>query len=354
MSWALRCKVANPTRKLVLIAYADHAWNDGTKAYIGTSRAADVANCDVRTVQRHVAWLVEHGYMREGDQGAPDPRKYRADRLPIVYDLAMSDERQAEWAQAGRAGGVRSRFETAGAKGAASAQARRGDILSPRAEDAQRVDDTVSDGATVVSPRSDGDGVTVPAPRGDSSAPHGVTVSASRGDSGVTQERTNPTPNPTTNPPTANADGATPETGFRPSTAPTGDGFSGPGAPTPPPEPAVDPAVQAAERICRAWVIWWEASNGSVVTVSAKPFLGCRGMVASALGKGYREEEIKTALTRLTPYPSVQQFQRALGEVRSGRPAGRRAPANPHRTAVAAADPAQRQVDEERRALFGG
>jgi hypothetical protein len=55
----------------------------GRGAYPSTWTIADYAECDVRTVQRHVNWLIERGYLHEGDQRMLDhlaPR-YRPDRV---------------------------------------------------------------------------------------------------------------------------------------------------------------------------------------------------------------------------------------------------------------------------------
>jgi hypothetical protein len=78
----------NGIRKLILLGYANHADKHGRGAYPSIQTIADYAECDVRTVQRHVGWLLANGYLHEGDQRVVDhldPR-YR----PIVYDVAMN------------------------------------------------------------------------------------------------------------------------------------------------------------------------------------------------------------------------------------------------------------------------
>jgi hypothetical protein len=78
----------NGIRKLILLGYAKHADKHGRGAYPSIQTIADYAECDVRTVQRHVGWLLANGYLHEGDQRVVDhldPR-YR----PIVYDVAMN------------------------------------------------------------------------------------------------------------------------------------------------------------------------------------------------------------------------------------------------------------------------
>lgn len=86
----------NGVRKLILLGFANHADKDGRGAYPSTRTIADYAECDVRTVQRHIGWLLAHGYLREGDQQMVDhldPR-YR----PIIYDVAMSGNQIEQWA----------------------------------------------------------------------------------------------------------------------------------------------------------------------------------------------------------------------------------------------------------------
>ena len=71
-----------------MLRFANHTDKHGRGAYRSTQTIADYAECDVRTVQRHVGWLLANGYLHEGDQLVVDhldPR-YR----PIVYDVAMN------------------------------------------------------------------------------------------------------------------------------------------------------------------------------------------------------------------------------------------------------------------------
>jgi len=165
----------NGIRKLVLLGYANHADKYGRGAYPSTKTIADYAECDVRTAQRHIGWLIFNGYLQEGDQRLVDhfdPR-YR----PIVYDVAVSNEQVDRWAsEGGPAGGSRGRAARAGRRGGqASALVSRGDSLSPLPVDASA---QVTRGDNL-SPLDAG-------PRGDNEAGSGVTDHASRGDTGVT------------------------------------------------------------------------------------------------------------------------------------------------------------------------
>jgi hypothetical protein len=166
----------NGVRKLILLGYANHADKHGRGAYPSTRTIADYAECDVRTVQRHIGLLLERGYLHEGDQQMVDhldPR-YR----PIVYDVAMSAEQIHRWAaDTDPSGGSRTRAAQAGRRGGhASARLSRGDNLSPLPQD-ESLQVSTGDG---VSPLETG-------PRGDNGGDSGATNVASRGDSCVTR-----------------------------------------------------------------------------------------------------------------------------------------------------------------------
>src|SRR5690606_23786411 len=116
----------NGIRKLILLGYANHADKFGRGAYPSTRTIADYAECDVRTVQRHLRWLTERGYLHEGDQRMVahlDPR-YR----PIVYDVAITTEQIEQWAiGTGPDSTSRARAAQAGRRGGrASSQLSRG------------------------------------------------------------------------------------------------------------------------------------------------------------------------------------------------------------------------------------
>jgi hypothetical protein len=122
----------NGLRKLILLGYANHADKHGRGAYPSTKTIADYAECCVRTVQRHVGWLITSGYLHEGDQQMVDhldPR-YR----PIVYDVAMSARQIDHWvAETPQTSGARARAAEAGRRGRqTSAQVDWDDKLSPQ------------------------------------------------------------------------------------------------------------------------------------------------------------------------------------------------------------------------------
>lgn len=91
-------RIGSGTGKLVLLELANHANADGTAAYPSKPTMAETAECDVKTVQRHLRKLEAAGWIRRGDQELVS--HYRADRRPIVYDVAMDDSIRAAWALA--------------------------------------------------------------------------------------------------------------------------------------------------------------------------------------------------------------------------------------------------------------
>jgi len=180
----------NGIRKLILLGYANHADKHGRGAYPSTRTIADYAECDVRTVQRHLRWLLERGYLHEGDQRMVDhldPR-YR----PIVYDVAMTTEQIEQWATDTRPdSGNRARAAQAGRRGGrASSQLVRGDNLSPLPADTSP---QVSRGDSL-SPLELGF-------RGDNESGLEVTDRAVRGDTRVTRTVLEPSLEPSSSPP---------------------------------------------------------------------------------------------------------------------------------------------------------
>lgn len=89
IDWVLRsAPVADPTAKLILIALADHAANDGSAAWPSQATIAEYACCSERSVRRRLLELESVGLIYRGDQRLV--ANYRADRRPIVWNLAMA------------------------------------------------------------------------------------------------------------------------------------------------------------------------------------------------------------------------------------------------------------------------
>jgi hypothetical protein len=179
----------NGIRKLILLGYANHADKFGRGAYPSTRTIADYAECDVRTVQRHLRWLIERGYLHEGDHQMVDhldPR-YR----PIVYDVAISPEQIQQWATGtGPETGSRARAAEAGRRGGhASSHLSRGDNLSPPPENESP---QVGRGDNL-SPLQTGS-------RGDNEGGSEATNREPRGDSRVTRTVLEPSTEPSSSP----------------------------------------------------------------------------------------------------------------------------------------------------------
>lgn len=69
--WAARCRVGNPTRKLVLLTLAENANPDGYSP-VGYGYLAGVAECSKKSVQRHLAALESMGLLLRRRRRKPD------------------------------------------------------------------------------------------------------------------------------------------------------------------------------------------------------------------------------------------------------------------------------------------
>lgn len=298
--WGLN-DLPNAAVKLVLMKYADHAHDDGTHTWQSIEKVATYALCSVRSAQRHVAWLIEHGYMREGDQSVI-PSTYDPRHRPIAYELAMSEGRRAEWEALNAAGanGRREAAKAAGTRGGlTSAQVRRGDNLAPL-----KVASTASD--------SRGDKMAPPggdkmAPleglRGDTADDSGVTNETPRGDTGVTQTTQEPSIEPS------------PDSSLRSESA--AEPLPGTGEQQPDPNRMRGKALTAkAQEVTEAWWEWIEAEGHEK---PAQSFVACRGVVKAAIGNGLPDRDIRKALAVLTQEGravSGGTLQTALRQVR--------------------------------------
>lgn len=91
MVWALKkapIPEKEPIAQLVLIGLADHADSDGRGARPSVATLATYARCSPRTVHNKLRVLEEAGLIARGDQRAV--AHLRADRRPVVYDLAIN------------------------------------------------------------------------------------------------------------------------------------------------------------------------------------------------------------------------------------------------------------------------
>lgn len=74
----------NATAKMVLLGLANHANPDGTRVFPSVARIARYAECDPRTVQRHLKALRLGGWLEvvtEASQHRPTEYRIRGDRL---------------------------------------------------------------------------------------------------------------------------------------------------------------------------------------------------------------------------------------------------------------------------------
>ncbi|GAB3219378.1 helix-turn-helix domain-containing protein [Glycomyces halotolerans] len=166
---ALSMKVGDPRAKLVYQALCNRADPDGRNAWPSIAYLAERAECSERTVVRKLEYLLEHGLIREGDQHFVD--HLRADRRPVVYDVALDPATRTAWAEAGTAAPRRSQAAAAGARRRASAPA---DKATEATVDPSRGDTVVSgrrargDKLTPREPQvKRGDKLTPRSPRGD-------------------------------------------------------------------------------------------------------------------------------------------------------------------------------------------
>lgn len=88
-------QVGNPIRKFILLIYAGCANELGRGADPKIDFVASVAECDKRTVQRHVQELVRMGFLRPGNSLSNS--HIPVDRRPRVYDVAMDEKTVMEW-----------------------------------------------------------------------------------------------------------------------------------------------------------------------------------------------------------------------------------------------------------------
>jgi len=86
-AWAARCRVGNPTRKLVLLACAENANPDGYSP-VGYAYLANVSEASEKSVQRHLAALVEMGLI---------VRRRRVDQWgrQLGYDMWLQVQNEA-------------------------------------------------------------------------------------------------------------------------------------------------------------------------------------------------------------------------------------------------------------------
>lgn len=71
-----QASVGSHTRKIVLLKLADHAHDDGTHVRPGQERISRECECEVRTVQRVIAWAVKEGILKTIPTPGNRPNEY--------------------------------------------------------------------------------------------------------------------------------------------------------------------------------------------------------------------------------------------------------------------------------------
>jgi hypothetical protein len=87
MEWAEEAPTTSVYERVILLMLAYRAKPDGTEAWPGRPRMARTANCDVKTIDRHLAALQRRGVIKRGNQ-AVVAHLSPASR-PVVYDLQI-------------------------------------------------------------------------------------------------------------------------------------------------------------------------------------------------------------------------------------------------------------------------
>lgn len=193
MSHVLNLDVGDSTRKLVLVGLANHADKSGRCAFPSLTTVAAYACCSKRTVQRHIAVLLNEGRLREGDQRlvAHLPK----DRRPVVYDVAMNEDERAAWqATSGEINTLRAFSSANGSKGVEAKAKAAGMDVSAQAVQDESSESARGDNLTPRSEEVRGDNLSPR--RGDTHDTPGVTPVTERGDTHVTQTVLEPSNEP--------------------------------------------------------------------------------------------------------------------------------------------------------------
>lgn len=314
-SYALKVPL-DPVSKLILITYADFVNDDGHCAWATAKQLAESTRRDRTTVRRHVAQLLETGWLREGNQNAiSDYWKTRppASR-PVVYDIALTEETRLRWAAEYRPSAGRMAAASFGsAGGLASAAVRRdkisetplvaeGGVMQPSAQA-----DPGSDPASGIAQVAQG-GVLQPTHGQDPEMQGGWVASDARGVGCTVMQ------------PKTSLELPSEQPGFR--SEPTASSQNGE-KDTQASRAGTEPRSRRKERTPEDQVLfdqaqkiavwWWELCKHRGPIVGTK-FPGLRdNIILAALQGGATPQEVQSTLQALGDvFPSVQNFQRIL------------------------------------------
>jgi hypothetical protein len=364
-TWALETEL-DPTSKILLIAYADFAGENGTGAWMFRKTLLKrVAKVSESTINRRLTLLLEEGYMCEGDQNTVRHKDWARGKppesLPIVYDLAMSEDTRLAWKEGYKPGPRRSAAAAAGAQGGRkSAAAKRASLAAGRESnlgvsvEPPRIaapDMLAAGGANMAPPQSQGVGVTPPGLQ-HGATPGGVTVVTPI----TNKEQPMNVPSRCATPSEPHNGGSAAQPAGPERMLPRGalslpvhPGLGPSGSAQPdlvrnPGEGAGEATTQAtcasprvgssrsrtqrtpeqqvlwdqADEIARWWWDGWRRQN---VTIVGDKFPGFRNsIVLAALKRGATGQDVRQALRNCGDiFPALVTFQRALAAIQTGR-----------------------------------
>ena len=107
--WSTPPDLLPPNHRLVLLAYADHANDDGSSVYPGRDRMAEKTGYSKGTIGRITSQLLEAGWLRQTKHGHRGQRaEYRVNvtRLKGAQDARLSSEKGAQLDEERRAYGT--------------------------------------------------------------------------------------------------------------------------------------------------------------------------------------------------------------------------------------------------------
>jgi Helix-turn-helix domain len=320
MSRAFLLDLGDAHRKLIFLTYADYANEDGSTTWATARQLSVRSNCSTRTVRRHVMWLLENGWLREGEQDSISDgwKKRPPASRPIVYDMTTDEDTRRRWAAEYKPG-KRAEAAAYGLDGALVANASRGD------------DADIPDVADILTPTP------ASAANGQVAVADTESATPSGGCFGVTHPLTDEWQAPPDAQESANTFLALP--GGDPSSrcdASHRNGGAGNGAAgaqvrsrpkrqrtarTPEDQALFEQASDIANR-------WWKHRKEGGVIVGDR-FVGLRdGVILAALRGGATVRQVENALVACdTTFPSAKQFEDAIrGGSRNGHHNGRVTP----------------------------
>lgn len=91
------CHIPSHIAQSILAHLADHADRFGRHAFPSVPTLAKDVRCSDRTVQRHLRWLEEHGFIRRS-RNLSRVSRIPAHKRPIVYEISLDDHARSRFA----------------------------------------------------------------------------------------------------------------------------------------------------------------------------------------------------------------------------------------------------------------